>query len=41
MTKEQQEACDEYCEKHCTSDCNHTKDCPHEEQFMELNNIEE
>lgn len=25
----------EYLEEHCTSECNHQIDCPHEDRFME------
>lgn len=41
MSKEQEKQMQKYCEEHCTSGCGKDIDCPHEEQFMEMNNIEE
>lgn len=29
-----------YLESHCTSDCGHTRDCPHEEHFIDIVNRE-
>jgi len=40
MTK-QKEAMEKYCAENCDSRCNNDRDCPHEAEFMEMNNIEE
>lgn len=26
---------EQYLEENCTSECNHQKDCPHEDRYME------
>lgn len=38
LTPKEKLEMERYCSENCTSDCGRNKDCPHEEQFIEMIN---